>query len=120
MYFSLLHALAFLFDVLSVAVFVIRDRFVKKPTCLNLYPCVIKYSLCLCHCPSLSLSLALSESHGAVYPPALHLCQHYDIVCLEHVTREERQHQAIHKLSNDYINVIVIRSKYATDDSKLQ
>ena len=35
-----------MFDVLSVAVFVIRDRFEKKAdTCLNLYPCVIKYYL---------------------------------------------------------------------------
>ena len=45
-------SVSLLFDVLSVAVFVIRDRFAKKAdTCLNLYPCVIKYSL------SLSLSL---------------------------------------------------------------
>ena len=33
MYFSLPQLFVFLFDVLSVAVFVIRDRFVKKPTC---------------------------------------------------------------------------------------
>ena len=37
----------FLFDVVSAAVFVMRDRFVKKDLfiyflCLNLYPCVIK------------------------------------------------------------------------------
>ena len=32
MHFSLPH-LSVLFDLLSVAVFVIRDRFVKKPTC---------------------------------------------------------------------------------------
>ena len=46
MYFSLPQLFVFLFDVLSVAVFVIRDRFVKKEEaelCLNLYPCVIKY-----------------------------------------------------------------------------
>ena len=33
MYFSLLQLFVFSFDVLSVAVFVIRDRLVKKPTC---------------------------------------------------------------------------------------
>ena len=44
-FFSLPQLFVFLFDVLSVAVFVIRDRFVKKPMCLNLYPCVIKYYL---------------------------------------------------------------------------
>ena len=45
MYFSL-PQLFVLFDVLSVTVFVIRDRFVKKADlCLNLYPCVIKYYL---------------------------------------------------------------------------
>ena len=55
MCFSLLQLFVFLFDVLSAAVFVIRDRFVKKADlCLTLYPCVIKYSL------SLSLSLSLS------------------------------------------------------------
>ena len=32
-YFSLPQFFVFLFDVLSVAVFVIRDRSVKKPTC---------------------------------------------------------------------------------------
>ena len=30
--FSLAYLIEFLFDVLSVAVFVIRDRFLKKPT----------------------------------------------------------------------------------------
>ena len=39
MYFSLPQLFVFLFDVLSVAVFFIRDRFVKKANmCLNLYP----------------------------------------------------------------------------------
>ena len=33
MYFRLSQLFLFLFDVLSVAVYVIRDRFVKKPTC---------------------------------------------------------------------------------------
>ena len=33
MYFSLLRVFVSLFDVLSVAVFVIRDRFAEKPTC---------------------------------------------------------------------------------------
>ena len=33
MYFSLPQLFVFLFDILSVAAFVIRDRFVKKPTC---------------------------------------------------------------------------------------
>ena len=34
MYFSLLQLFVFLFDILNVAVFVIRDKFVKKkPTC---------------------------------------------------------------------------------------
>ena len=49
MYFSLPQLFVFLFDVLSAAMFVIRDRFVKKkkPACLNLYPCVIKYYLVL-------------------------------------------------------------------------
>ena len=46
MYFTLPQLFVFLFDALSVAVFVIRDRFVKKADlCLNLSPCVIKYSL---------------------------------------------------------------------------
>ena len=55
MYSSLPQLFVFLFDVWSVAVFVIRDRFVKKTTadmCLNLYPCVIKYSLSLSLSPS--------------------------------------------------------------------
>ena len=44
MYFSLPQLFVFLFDVLSVAVFVIRERFVKKADlCLNLDLCVIKY-----------------------------------------------------------------------------
>ena len=51
MYFSLLQ-LFVLFDVLSVAVFVIGDRFVKKADlCVNLYPCVIKYYLILSFFP---------------------------------------------------------------------
>ena len=33
MCFSLPQLFVFLFDVLTVAVFVIRDRFLKKPTC---------------------------------------------------------------------------------------
>ena len=47
MYFSLPQSFVFLFDVLSVAVFVTRDRFIKKKADwgLNLYPCVIKYYL---------------------------------------------------------------------------
>ena len=57
MYFSLPQLLVFLFDVLNVAVFVIWDRFVKKADlCLNLYPCVINYTL------SVSVSLSLSVS----------------------------------------------------------
>ena len=42
MYFSLPQLFVFLFDVLSVAVFVIRDRFVKKSNVHKSYPCVIK------------------------------------------------------------------------------
>ena len=65
MYFSLPQLFVFLFNVLrlSVAVFVIRDRFVKKKAdlCLNLYPCVTKYSLLFL---LLSLSLSLSLSGG--------------------------------------------------------
>jgi len=55
MYSTLPQLFVFLFDVLSVAVFVIRDRSVRKnktknktktaDLCLNLYPCVIKYCL---------------------------------------------------------------------------
>ena len=44
MYFSLPQLFVFLFDVLSVSVFVIRDRFVKKEEadlCLNLYPFIL-------------------------------------------------------------------------------
>ena len=45
MYFDLLQLSVFLFDVLSVTVFVIRERFVKKADlCLNLYPCIIRYN----------------------------------------------------------------------------
>ena len=70
MYFSLPQLFVFLFDVMSVAVFVIRNRFVKKADlCLNLFPCVIKYyvlsvclSLSLCLCLSLSLCLSVSVS----------------------------------------------------------
>ena len=53
MYFSLPQLFVFLFDLLSVAVFVIKVRFVKKrrkkaDLRLNLYPCVIRYYLILC------------------------------------------------------------------------
>ena len=62
MYFSSPQLFVFLFDVLSVAVFVIRDRYIckKADLCLNLYPCVIKYYLIL----SLSLSLSLSPENS--------------------------------------------------------
>ena len=72
-----------LFDVLSVAVFVISDRFVKKADfCLNLYACVIKcyllfslsLSLPVClsvsHCLCLSVSLFSSLSHPLSLPNA--------------------------------------------------
>ena len=36
MYFSLPQLFVFLFEVLSIAVFVIRDRFVKRSTCIIL------------------------------------------------------------------------------------
>ena len=59
MSFSLRQLFVFLLDVLSVAVFVIRDRFVKKKAdmCLYLYPCVIKYHLL----SSLSVPIYLSN-----------------------------------------------------------
>ena len=54
MYSRLPQLFVFLFDVLSVAVFVIRERFVRKKDkrkkadlCLNLYSCVMKYYLIL-------------------------------------------------------------------------
>ena len=57
-YFILPQLFEFLFEVLSVTAFVIRERFVKKKKkkkgylCSNLYPCEIKYY-------PLSLSLSL-------------------------------------------------------------
>ena len=73
MYFSFPQSFVFLFNIWSFAVFVIRDRLVKKKklkkikeedkkkaTCaLNLYPCVIKYYL-------ISLELSASE-HKILY-----------------------------------------------------
>ena len=37
LYFSLPRLFVFLFDVLNVAVYVIRDKFVKKPTCAYIF-----------------------------------------------------------------------------------
>ena len=58
MHFSLPH-LFVMFDILSVAVFVIGNRFRKKADlCLNLYLCVIKYYL-ITDSHSLSLCIFL-------------------------------------------------------------
>ena len=76
MYFSLPQLFA-LFEVFSVAVFVIRDRFVKKADlCLNLDPCVIKYSLSLSFAlfDSLSVSLPLSVAFSLCLWLCLSVC----------------------------------------------
>ena len=86
MYLSLPRLFVFLFDVLSVAVFVIRDRFVKKADlCLNLYPCVIKYSLsvslsvsvCVSLCVSLSVCLCLCLSRTYARADAHFHCHYF-------------------------------------------
>ena len=73
MYFNLPQLFVFLFDVLSVAVFVIRDRFVKKLISVINYSLIclsrishvclwLSLSLALFHFLSLSLSFSLSLS----------------------------------------------------------
>ena len=71
MYFSLPQLFMFLFDVLSVAVFVIRERSVKKRAdlCLNLDPWVTEYYL-----PSLSHSVSVCLSLCARARVSLFLC----------------------------------------------
>ena len=69
MYFDLPQLSGFLFDVLSVAVFVIRERFVKKADlCLNLYPCIIRYNwaiiiILLSYLISVCMSCFIPASH---------------------------------------------------------
>ena len=63
--------------VLSVAVFVMRNKFVKKEEadlCLNLYPCVIKHSYYLSLCPSVRLSVCHSVGLSDICCVRVGLC----------------------------------------------